>query len=380
MTLRRLACLSLLATLLVGAASAAEPPKTLWVYVGTFTGGKSKGIYLAELDTTTGTLTSKGLAAETANPSFLAIHPSRKFVFAVGEIGNEGKKVGAAGAFTIEPKTGKLTLLNQESSKGSGPCHITVDKTGKNVLVANYGGGNVAVLPIGDDGKLAPASGFAQHPGAPADKVRPLAHSINVDPENRFAVAADAGLDKVFIYRFDPVKGSLTPNEPAFGATAPRAGPRHFSFHPNGKYGYVCDESASAVTAFSYDTDKGVLKEIQTISTLPEPVKGNSTAEILVHPSGKFVYCSNRGHDSIAIFSINGDTGKLTRLGNESTQGKTPRNFGIDPSGAFLLAANQDSDNVVVFKIDPATGKLKPTGSSLEVPKPVCVRMMTPLE
>jgi 6-phosphogluconolactonase len=382
MSFPRLATLSLLASLLFGIASAAEPGKTLWVYFGTYTGGKSKGIYLAELDTATGTLTSKGLAAETSNPSFLAIHPSHKFLVAVGEIANfGGKKEGAASSFTIEPKSGKLTLINQESSKGGGPCHVSIDKTGKNALVANYGGGSVACIPIGDDGKLAPASAFIQHTGTGPDKSRqqgPHAHSINLDPANRFAVAADLGLDKVFIYRFDPAKGSLTPNDPAFGATPPGAGPRHFSFHPSGQYGYVCDEMTSAVTAFSYD--KGVLKEIQTISTLPEPVKGNSTAEIQVHPSGKFVYCSNRGHNSIAMFSIDPDTGKLTRIGNESTQGKTPRNFGIDPSGTFLLAANQDSGNVVVFKIDPATGKLKATGSSLEVPNPVCVRMMAPLE
>jgi 6-phosphogluconolactonase len=376
----RLAFLSLFASLMFGIASAAEPAKTLWVYFGTY----GKGIYRAELDTASGKLTSRGLAGETANPSFLAIHPSQKFLFAVGEIGNfKGKPGGVVNAFAIEPKTGKLTLLNQQSSKGSGPCHVSVDKTGKNVLVANYGGGSVAVLPIGDDGKLAEASAFVQHTGTGPNKARqegPHAHSINLDPGNRFAVAADLGLDKVMIYRFDPAKGSLTPNDPAFGAAPPGAGPRHFSFHPSGKYGYVCDEMTSQVTAFSYDADKGVLKEIQTISTLPEPVKGNSTAEVVVHPSGKFVYCSNRGHNSIAIFSIDADTGKLTRIGNESTQGKIPRNFALDPSGSLLLAANQDSNNVVVFKVDPATGKLTATGSQIEVPKPVCVRMMPPVE
>lgn len=385
MTLRRLACLSLLALIgfaAMSATAADEKPKKLWVYVGTYTGPKSKGIYLCELDLATGKLTSKGVAGETTNPSFLTIHPSQKFLFAVGEVGNfKGKKAGVASAFSIDPKSGLLTLLNQETSGGTGPCFVTVDKAGKNILLANYGGGSVEVIPVAADGKLGEPSAFIQHTGNGPDKGRqsaPHAHSINLDAANKFAFAADLGLDKVLIYKFDPAKGTLTPNDPAFGEVPPGGGPRHFAFHPNGKFAYVCDEMTSAVTAFAYDADKGALKTLDTISTLPKDlkVKGNSTAECLVHPNGKAVYVSNRGHDSIAVFSVDSETGKLTPLQHEPTGGKTPRNFNIDPTGAYLVAANQSSGNLVVFKIDTATGKLTATGNTLEVPSPVCVKFM----
>jgi 6-phosphogluconolactonase len=385
MTFPRLACLALVAVLgftALSGTAADDKPKKLWVYVGTYTGPKSKGIYLAELDLATGKLTSKGVAGEVANPSFLTIHPNQKYMFAVGEVDNfKGKKGGAASAFSIDPKSGKLTLINQETSGGGGPCHVSIDKEGKHILLANYGGGSVEVIPVSPDGKLGEPTAFIQHKGTGPDKGRqegPHAHSINLDAANKFAFAADLGLDKVLIYKFDAAKGTLTPNDPAAGEVPPGGGPRHFAFHPNGKYAYVCDEMTSAVTAFAYDAEKGALKTLDTVSTLPEraKIKGNSTAEVLVHPNGKTVYVSNRGHDSIAVFAVEADGAKLTPLQHQATGGKTPRNFNIDPTGSYLVAANQGSGNLVVFKIDPATGKLTATGNTLEVPSPVCVKFM----
>ncbi|MBM3840376.1 MAG: lactonase family protein [Verrucomicrobia bacterium] len=365
-------------------AQAAEPAsnaREMRVYFGTYTDAKSKGIYVSRLDLKTGQLAPVELAVETKSPSFLAVHPSRRFLYAVGEVADfGGKRAGSVSAFSIDRQTGKLTVLNQQSSGGDGPCHLVVDKAGKNVLVANYGGGSIAALPVGGDGKLAEASAFIQHTGSsvnPSRQKEPHAHSINLDAANRFAAAADLGLDKVLIYKFDPAKGTLVPNDPPSASVKPGSGPRHFAFHPAGRYAYVINEILCNVTAFAYDAGRGTLTEIQTISTLPGEVqRGYSTAEVQVHPSGKFLYGSNRGHDTIAVFSIDENTGKLTAVENESTQGKTPRNFGIDPTGQYLLAANQNSDTVVVFRIDPKTGALNPTGQTLPVPAPVCVKFL----
>lgn len=350
------------------------------VYVGTYTGGESRGIYLFQLDPASGTLTARGLAAEISNPSFLAVHPDRQHLYAVGELNSfQGKKGGAVTAFSIDTATGKLTQLNQQSSGGSGPCHITVDKAGRHVLVANYGGGSVSVLPLEADGKLGESVSFIQHQGKGEDPLRqeaPHAHSINLDAANRFAFVADLGLDKIMIYRFDAATGKLTPNQPAWTDLKAGSGPRHFSFQPSGRFAYVINEMQSTVTAFSCDAAKGILKEIQTISTLPEGFSGsNSTAEVQVHPSGKFLYGSNRGHDSIAVFSIDGPSGKLKLVEHQSTRGKEPRNFGIDPSGKFLLAANQNSGNLAVFKIDANTGGLSFL-REVKVPNPVCVKFL----
>jgi 6-phosphogluconolactonase len=355
--------------------------ETVLVYVGTYTGGPSKGIYLFRMDPETGAVTAAGLAAETANPSFLAIHPGRRFLYAVGEVGEfGGKKTGAVSAFSVDPATGKLALLNQQPSQGAGPCHLVVDGQGKNVLVANYGGGSVAVLPIKADGSLEPPSCSFQHQGSSVNPQRqkaPHAHSINLDPAGRFAFAADLGLDKVLVYKFDPSLGTVIPHEPPAAPVAPGSGPRHFAFHPSGRSAYVINELANTVTVFSFDAAKGVLTEIQTVSTLPADFKGTSyTAEVVVTPDGKFLYGSNRGHDSLAIFSIDAATGKLTSVGHQPTGGKTPRNFAIDPGGRFLLAANQNSDTVSVFRIDPSSGKLQPVGAPFAAPKPVCVRFL----
>lgn len=353
------------------------------VYFGTYTGKSSKGIYRSELDLATGKLSPPVLAGEAVNPSFLAIAPNQKFLYAVGELSDvNGKKGGAVNAFAIDSATGDLKLLNQESSVGAGPCHIVVDRTGKNALVANYGGGSAAALPIHADGKLGEASSFVQHKGSsinPGNQAAPHAHSINVDAANRFAVVADLGIDKVMVYRLDAEKGTITANDPPSASVEPGSGPRHFAFHPNGKYAYVINEIKLTVTGFQYDAEKGVLTPQQTISTLPEGVtdrKGMSTAEVVVHPSGKFLYGSNRGHHSIAIFSIDQATGKLTAAGHQGQGIKTPRNFGIDPTGNYLLACNQDGNSVIVFRINQSTGQLDPTGSSVEVGTPVCVRFM----
>ena len=358
----------------------AEDAGNLRVYFGTYTNDKSKGIYSSHLDLATGKLSPAQLAVEAKNPSFVAIHPNRKFLYAVSEIADfQGQPVGGVSAFSIDPATGMLKLLNQQSSKGGGPCHLVVDAAGKNVLVANYGGGSVTVLPIGTDGLLAASSSSIQHQGSSVNKQRqeaPHAHSVNLDSANRFAFVADLGLDKVMIYKFDGSKGLLTANDPPAGIAAAGSGPRHFAFHPSGKYAFVNNELTSEVTSYAYDAGRGSLTGIQTLSTLPQPTPGNSTAETVVHPNGKFVYVSNRGHDSLAIFQCDELTGRLTAMGHQPTGGKTPRNFNIEPSGRFALAANQDSGNVVVFRIDAATGKLTPTGNSIEAGTPVCVRFV----
>jgi 6-phosphogluconolactonase len=374
------AALLLLALPAVVAAADGPPAGKSWVYVGTYTGKDSKGIYRCEFDSATGKLSEPTLVAETVNPTFLNIHPSGKFLYAVGEIDNfGGKKAGAVIAYAIDPKTGDLKLLNQQSSGGAGPCYVSLDKKGKHVLVANYTGGSVAVLPVKDDGSLGERTAFVQHHGSSVDKTRqegPHAHSINVDPADKYAIAADLGLDKLFVYKFDADKGTLTPNDPPAMDTPPGSGPRHFSFHPDGKHAYACGEMSSTVLAMDWDADKGVLKQIQSLSTLPAPHKGNSTAECRVYPSGKFVYVSNRGHDTIALFTVDEKTGKLTTVGNEGKGFKVPRNFNFDPTGKWMIVAGQDSNNLCVFAIDQATGKLKATDNVVKVGGPVCVKFL----
>lgn len=358
------------------AASSGE----LLVYFGTYTGKKSRGIYVSRFDTATGALGAPALAAEAASPSFLAVDPKGRFLYSVNEVDKtKDKPAGGVSAFGIETATGKLRPLNQQSSGGPGPCHLIVDQAGRNVLAANYGGGSVAVLPINKDGSLKEASAFLQHQGSSVNRSRqeaPHAHGIYLDAANRFAFVPDLGLDHIVAYRFNPSQGTLTPNEPAFAAVAPGSGPRHFAFTPNGRFAYVINEMLCTVTAFSYDSKRGALSELQTISTLPEGESvqpGYSTAELFAHPSGKFLYGSNRGHDTIVSYAIDGKTGKLTRVGHTPTQGKIPRSFGLDPSGRWLLAANQNSDSIVVFKVDVGSGQLTATGTTIEVGAPVSV-------
>ncbi len=367
----------------VAGADAATTKGKYFVYVGTYTeeGSKSKGIYAFRFDPATTQIAAIGLVAETINPSFVAVHPNHHFLYAVNEVGKyKGQASGAVSAFVIDRINGKLTLLNEVPSRGADPCYITLDKSGKHVLVANYTGGSVAVFPVLDDGRLGDFSAFVQHQGHGSNPNRqegPHAHSIDLSADNHFALADDLGLDQVLAYRFDAARGSLTPNEPAFAKADAGAGPRHLAFHPNGKFAYVINEMHSTVTVFSYDAAGGTLRSQQTLSTLPPGFKGeNDDAEVQVHPSGKFLYASNRGHDSIAVFAIDPVKGTLTPVEDIPTRGKTPRSFEIDPTGSLLFAANQKSNNIVVFRIDAGTGRLTATGQVLEVESPVCVKFV----
>jgi 6-phosphogluconolactonase len=365
-------------------ASAAEPQKGKYLfYVGTYTqdGSKSKGIYAYRYDAATQEVTSLGLAAETTNPSWVALHPNGRFLYAVNEVQNyNGPNSGGVSAFSLDRATGKLTFLNEVASRGADPCYITVDQSGKYILVANYTGGSIAAFPISDDGKLGNASAFVQHTGHglnPKRQEAAHAHSIDLSPDERFAFVDDLGLDELLVYKFNKSKGSLKPNNPPFAKLEAGAGPRHFALHPSGKFAYVVSELASTVTAFSIDLKAGMLHRSQSISTLPDDFKGeNDDAEIRMHPSGKFLYASNRGHDSIAVFAIDSSKGTLTPIEHTSTGGKTPRSFEIDPTGTLLFAENQQSNNIVIFHIDEKTGKLTPTGKVLEVGQPVCVKFL----
>ncbi len=359
---------------------AAQKGRDYFVYFGTYTRKTSKGIYVSRLNTADGSLSEPQLAAEVGNPSFVAIHPSGKTLYAVSEqIGQAG---GAVTAFSIDHGSGNLSKLNMVSSKGDGPCHLNVDKTGKALVVVNYGSGATAAMAVKADGSLAESTSFIQHQGSSVNPQRqqgPHAHSVNISADNRFAVVADLGLDKVLVYKLDAAAAKIAPNDPPFTAVKPGSGPRHFTFHPKGKYAYVINEIACTVTAFQYDAARGALTEIETVSTLPAGMavaKGYSTAEVRAHPSGKFLYGSNRGHNTIAVFQIDGKSGKLKLVDNTDTQGKIPRNFNLDPTGKWLFAANQDSDSVVMFAIDPSTGKLSPTGKTLNVGTPVCIRFV----
>jgi 6-phosphogluconolactonase len=361
---------------LATSAVAGPAARPVTVYVGTYTDGTSRGIYRLTFDPAAGTMTKPVLAAETKNPSFLALHPSGRFLYAVGEVSSfEGAKTGAVSAFAIDAKTGDLNLLNQHPSEGTGPCHLVVDRPGRNVLVANYGGGTVAVLPIGEDGRLKPASSVRAHEGSGPTKGRqekPHAHGISLDAAERFAFSPDLGADRVFVYRFDAAKGSLEPHGSA--ALDPGAGPRHLAFHPDGKHLYVVNELLSTVTAFAYDAEKGALAPLQTVSALPAGFSGTSwAAEVAVSPDGRFVYASNRGDDSLAVFRVDASTGRLSPAGRAPVGGKNPRHFTIDPTGRFILAAHQGSGMIVVLRIDPASGLPALTGATVELDKPVCL-------
>jgi len=345
----------------------------LSVYIGTYTQGASEGIYRFSLDLESGEATEPVLATEAVNPSFLALHPMLPVIYAVGEIPGQG---GTVSAFRIDGETGDLHLLNQQSSEGGGPCHVAVAPSGRHVAVANYGGGSVTLLPVAEDGSLEAASATAQHEGSSVHQRQqaPHAHSVVFDPAGAFLFAADLGIDKIMSYRYDDAGGALPLNDPPSAALSPGAGPRHFTFHPNGRFAYAVNELDNTVTAFAYDAEEGTLETLHSIGTLPDNfTEPNTTAEIRVHPGGRFLYASNRGHDSIARFALNPANGRLTARGHVSTRGETPRNFNLDPTGAYLLAANQRTDNVVLFRVDPETGAPEPTGQELEIPAPVCV-------
>jgi 6-phosphogluconolactonase len=353
----------------------AESEKGILFYVGTYTSGRSEGIYLCSLDRESGEIKQLGTVKGVANPSFLAIDRHRRYLYAVNEVNVfGGKPSGAVSAFRIDAKTGMLNFINQQPSLGGGPCHLIVDDSRRFVLVANYGGGSVAVIPLHEGGLETPVD-FAQHHGPSAHQQVPHAHCVVLDADNRYLFVPDLGLDRIMIYKFDSRGGKLTANDQPWAQLKQGAGPRHFTFHRNERWAYVINELDSTVTAFAYEKARGRLNEIQTITTIPTDFADkNYCADVHISPSGKFLYGSNRGHNSIVVFAIDSHTGKLTFVEHVATGGKTPRNFAIDPSGRFLLAANQNSDNIVSFRIDRKEGKLTPTGPVLEIPTPVCLR------
>ena len=365
--------------LLLGNATEKKPPAGQYiVYVGTYTTKtESKGINAFRFDSATGKMTPAHLAAESPDPSFVAVHPNGKYLYAVNEAGQSSM----VSAFAIDAANEKLIPLNQLPALGEDPCYISFDRSGKYVFIANYSSGNIAVFPILPDGKLGEHTALVQNVGTLGpNKERqegPRAHWIEASPDNHFLLVADLGLDEVLLYRFDAATGSVTPNQPAFVRLKPGAGPRHIAFHPNGKFVFVAGEVDSTVTSFSFDANKGTLKQIGTLSTLPACYSGrNDVAEIAIHPNGKFLYVSNRGHDSIAVFAIQPGKGTLTLVAHVPTGGKEPRHFAIDPNGKFLLAENQLSDNIAEFHIDPRTGKLTPTSEVISVPSPVCLQFV----
>jgi len=355
---------------------------TYLLYVGTRTTGDSKGIYVYSYDAKSAELNCLGLAVETLNPTFLAVDQGERILYSVNEVSDyEGGTSGAISAFAINRATGQLSKINQIASGGADPCYLSLDKTEKYALVANYSGGSVAVFPLLTDGALADATAFIQPAGVGTNLERQEGahpHWIETTPDNRFALVADLGLDKIFVYRFDSSQGTLAPNKPPFVKLQAGSGPRHITLHPNGKLLYVINELASTLTVISFDASSGSLTVLQTISSLPTGFSGpNDAAEIHIHPNGKFLLGSNRGHDSIGVFSIAPTTGNLALVCHAPTQGRTPRNFEFDLTGSRLLVANQNGNNIVVFEIDGQTGGLTPAGQQLSVPCPVSLRFVT---
>ncbi len=355
----------------------ADDEGTMRVYYGTKNQSGSKGIYTGTIDLKTGTLSEPQLAAEAENPGFLAISQSQRFLYAVAS-GKGGQKIVA---YSINRDSGKLTELNSQDAGGVNPCHVSIGPNDRYVVYACYTGGSCGMMPVSADGTLKPRSSFFQHTGGsgvnPGRQEGPHPHSAMTAPNGKLVMVPDLGQDNVRLYRVGADGQSMTANDPAFATMPPGGGPRHVTFHPSGRWMYSNNEMTSAVTVLNLDQATGVTKAKQTISTLPAGFDGdNSTAEVLVHPSGHFLYCSNRGHDSIASFAINQDTGRLTATGHTSSGGNTPRNFGITPDGQYIVAANQRSDDVAVLKVDQDTGKLTPTGSSIKVPHCICVRFV----
>ncbi len=371
-----------IAALLAGCAPEAPMTRPLsesehLLYVGTYTKETSAGIYGYRFDSSTGAAEALGLLAETRDPSFLALHPNGRYLYAVNEVDDfDSAGSGAISSFAIDHDSFALRKLNEVSSKGGWPCHLNLDGSGRMLIVANYKGGNIASFPVNEDGTLGEAASFYQHEGSSVHsrQDQPHAHSADFSADDRFAFFSDLGLDQVKIYKADPATATIEPNDPAFVEVEPGSGPRHFSLHPSGRFAYGINELSSTVTFYSFDGESGTLAVQQTVSTLPEDFEGgNSTAEIYVHPSGNFVYASNRGHHSIAVFGIDPENGRLEARGQVSTQGERPRNFAFDPTGQYLLAANQESDNIAVYRIDGATGALQPTGTVLAIDAPVCL-------
>jgi 6-phosphogluconolactonase len=372
----------LLALALPGAGFSKKPAvaKAFYLYIGSYTGPNNKGINAFRYDSAQSAFEPLGVVAEMPQPSFLAFAPNRRYLYAVSELGNDGKSEGNVYAFAIDSANGKLTFLNQQPSGGGGACHLVVDKSGKFLLVANYGTGSATSFALKPDGSLGDRISKIQFEGSGPNSGRqrgPHAHEVVLSPDNRFLFVPDLGVDRIRILRFDASNGSLTNSSPAEVVVKPGAGPRHFTFSPNGRFAYLLCEMGSLVVAYRYRA--GTLTEVQAISTLPDGFTDkNNSAEIETDTAGRYLYASNRGHNSVAVFAIDRKTGKLERVQVEPTQGRTPRNFAIDPSGLHLLAANQDSNQIVLFARDPSSGKLTPAGKTVDTPAPVCL-LFTPI-
>jgi 6-phosphogluconolactonase len=364
-------------SLLVWAISSAQLGKSgsneHYLLVGTYTSGKSEGIYVYKFNSTSGSF-SQVSTVKADNPSFLAVSPDEQFVFAVNENGNDK---GSIASYSFDKKTGQLVQINKESSGGDHPCYVNIDGRGNWVVSGNYTGGSLAVLPVMDNGKLLPAHQVIEHEGQSVNKQRQEkahVHATVFSPDYKYLFVPDLGIDKIMIYSFDQNSGRLDPSNATFTQTEPGSGPRHFTFHPSGNYAYLMEELSGKVNVFSYNK-QGKLTSMQTISAIPADYKGNvGSADIHVSPDGKFLYASNRGEsNTLAIFSID-QNGKLTLVGHQSTLGNTPRNFNFDPTGNFLLVANQNGNNIVIFKVDKKTGLLMPLPTQIEVPNPVCIK------
>ncbi len=351
----------------------AEPAYDHLVYFGTYTrDGSSRGIYVSRFASTTGELSDPALAAELENPSFVALHPNGQNLYAVRETDD-----GSVHAYRIDRESGKLTELNSQPTQGGAPCDLELDRSGQMLAVANYSGGSTIAYRVGADGSLGAASQFLQHEGSSVHERQqaPHAHSVDYSPDNRFLIVCDLGKDQVLRYSIDATEATFAPSGAA--DLPPGSGPRHFAFHPSGELCFTVNELASTVSSFRYDAASGEMTLIGTVSTLPADFEGrNSTAEIRVHPNGRYLYASNRGHHSLALFSIDAAAGAIERKANFSTQGETPRCFAIAPGGRYLLAANQGTNDVVAFEIDGPSGELAATGRTLSVGMPVCVEYL----
>jgi 6-phosphogluconolactonase len=381
----KLACVVAALCLCVYAISPLVASSDLLVYFGTYTDTTSKGIYVAHFHPASGTLSAPQLAVSTTNPSFLAITPDAQFLYAVNEINSYGGQAsGSVSAFALHKDTGMLTPINKQQTLGADPAHLSVDRAGHTVLVANYTGGSVASFPIGPDGSLGAMISFVQHSGRsvnPDRQASPHAHQIVTDPKNQFVYVADLGLDKVLMYRFDAAAHTFSQAAPPSARLASGAGPRHLTFDTSGAHVYVINEMACTITAFTRDSSNGSLTEFQTISSLPPGVAAQAaytTAEIALAPSGRFLYGSTRGHDSISVYAVDPASGRLTFVANTKLPGKTPRSFAITPDGAYMLVAHQNSDSVVVFRVDKTTGKLSATPATISIGKPVDVKFVAP--
>ena len=376
-----IACRLLLTILLMNSATTAHAAQNqFWVYIGTSTHppSKSKGIYLYQLDAASGTITDKGLASEIGDPGWQKITPDGKFLYTVATAEKHRQSIVAA--YRIDSQTGALKWLNQQATRGEDSTHLDVDPSRSLAVVANYSSGDLSVMPINPDGSVAAPTAVIKHSGSSVDPDRqthPYVHSCNIDPSGKYMLACDLGVDKIYIYRLDPASRSLSDANPPTVSVAPGSGPRHLSFHPNGKFAYLVTEMGGTVAAYSWDSTSGQLRALQTVSTLPPAFLGyNKSAEVRILPNGKFLYASNRGPDDLAIFAIDPTQGTLKLLGFQPTGGKGPRDFAIDPTGNFLFAANQDSDSVTVFRVNADTGMLTSMNAALKVPVPICVTFL----